>query len=195
MRHGHGSKKDEIDIDTERFFRAIDRAVLEHHSRSSGLPLLLAALPEYHNLFHKVSHNPFLLPDGIDIQPDAVSVDALRDRAWKAVEPHYLERLARLVDEFGKAKPKGLAEDELTKVAEAAAAGRIARLLIDADRHIPGRIDTSTGKTEFDQLAHPEMDDVLDDLGELVLKKGGGIVIVPAERMPTRTGVAAIYRF
>jgi hypothetical protein len=29
----------------------------------------------------------------------------------------------------------------------------------------------------------------------LVLQKGGQIVIVPAERMPTRTGIAAIYRF
>jgi hypothetical protein len=36
---------------------------------------------------------------------------------------------------------------------------------------------------------------VLDDLGELVVNKGGEIVIVPAERMPTRTGIAAIYRF
>jgi hypothetical protein len=39
------------------------------------------------------------------------------------------------------------------------------------------------------------VDDLLDDLGELALKKGGQIVIVPSERMPTRNGVAAIYRF
>lgn len=195
MRHGHGARKDEVDIDTERFFRAVDRGVLEHHSRPSGLPLLLAALPEYHNLFHKVSHNPFLLSEGIDVHPDAVPVDTLRDRVWKAVEPHYHARLAGFVDEFGKAKPKGLADDELRKVAEAAVAGRVATLLIDANRHIPGRIDMATGTTEFDDLAHPDVDDILDDLGELVLKKGGQIVIVPAEKMPTQTGVAAIYRF
>jgi hypothetical protein len=44
-------------------------------------------------------------------------------------------------------------------------------------------------------LAHPEVDDLLDDLGELALKKGGQVVIVPQERMPTKTGIAAIYRF
>jgi hypothetical protein len=60
MRHGHGSKKDEVDIDAERFFRSVDRAILEHHSRPSGLPLILAALPEYHTLFRQVSQNPFL---------------------------------------------------------------------------------------------------------------------------------------
>lgn len=44
-------------------------------------------------------------------------------------------------------------------------------------------------------LNNPETDDVLDDLSEYVLKTGGEVVIVPAERMPTRTGAAAIYRF
>lgn len=36
MHHGHGAKKDEVDLDAERFFRAVDRAVLEHHSKSSA---------------------------------------------------------------------------------------------------------------------------------------------------------------
>jgi hypothetical protein len=30
--------------------------VFEHHSRRSGLPLILAALPEHHHLFRRVSH-------------------------------------------------------------------------------------------------------------------------------------------
>jgi hypothetical protein len=195
MRHGHGSKKDEVDIDTERFFRAVDRAVLEHHSRPARLPLILAALPEHHNLFHQVSQNPFLVSKGIDVHPDALSGDALRDRAWQVVEPQYLARLAGLVDEFGRAKPKELGSGDLAHIAEAAVAGRIAKLLIEADRHVPGRIDSASGRIEPGDLTHPEVDDVLDDLGELVLKKGGQIAIVPAERMPTRTGIAAIYRF
>jgi Bacterial archaeo-eukaryotic release factor family 3 len=44
MHHGQGAKKDHGDLDTERFFRAVDLAVMEHHSLPSGLPLLLAAL-------------------------------------------------------------------------------------------------------------------------------------------------------
>ncbi|MGH7793778.1 MAG: hypothetical protein ACREQ2_02590 [Candidatus Binatia bacterium] len=195
IRHGYGSKRDEVDIDAERFFRAVDRAVLEHQSRPSGLPLILAALPEYHNLFRHVSQNPFLLADGIDIHPDALPAEALRERAWQVVEPQYLARLAGLLEEFGKAKSKGLGSDELAPIAEAAVIGRVATLLIEADRHIAGRIDEASGRLEYADLAHPEIDDLLDDLGELVMKKGGQIVIVPAERMPARTGIAAIYRF
>ncbi|HYE37402.1 hypothetical protein [Methylocaldum sp.] len=195
MHHGQGAKKDEVDLDAERFFRAVDRAVLEHHSRPSGLPLLLAALPEHHHLFRQVSHNPFLLAEGIDIHPDAVSADALRERAWRTVEPYYLARLTELVETFGAAKAKGLGADDPAQVAGAAVAGRVATLLIDADCEVPGRIDPATGRVEFGNLAHPEVDDLLDDLAEWVLKTGGQVVVVPAERMPTETGVAAIYRY
>lgn len=195
MRHGHGGRKDEVEKDAERFFRAVDRAILEHHSRTSGLPLLLAALPEHHALFHQVSHNPFLMAEGIEIHPDALPPDALRERAWRAVEPRYLARLAALVEEFGAAQSRGLGSDDLAETAVVAVTGRIATLLVEADRQIPGRIDAATGEIEFADLADPEVDDLLDDLGEWVLKMGGQVVIVPKERMPTLTGIAAIYRF
>jgi hypothetical protein len=195
IRHGYGSKQDEVDIDSERFFRAVDRAVLEHHSRPSGRPLILATLSEYHTLFGQVSQNPFLMANGIDIHPDALPPNALRERAWGIVEPQYLARLAGLVEEFGRAKSKGLGSDELALVAEAAVAGRAATLLIDADRHVAGRIDEVSGRIEYGDLAHPEIDDLLDDLGELVLRKGGQLVIVPTERMPTKTGIARFTDF
>jgi hypothetical protein len=195
MRHGHGGKESEADIDEEHFFRVVDREILERHSRPSGLPLILATLPEHRHLFHQVSRNPFLMDEGIDIHPDALPIDELRLRAWQVVEPRYLERLAALVEEFGGARSKDLGHEDPAHIAKAVVAGRVATLLIEADREIPGRIDAMTGDIEFGDLAHPDVDDMLDDLGELALKMGGQVVIVPTERMPTETGIAAIYRY
>jgi hypothetical protein len=195
MRHSHGGKKDETAIDADRFFRAVDQAILQHHSRPSNLPLLLAALPEHHGLFRQISHNPFLSSEGIKIHPDALPIEGLRERAWQIFEPQYQARLAELADEFASAKSKGLGLDDLPKIADAAVAGRIATLLLEADREIAGRMDEATGRIQFDELSHPELDDLLDDLGELVLTKGGRVVVVPSERMPTKTGAAATCRF
>jgi hypothetical protein len=196
MHHGHGGKESEVDIDVERFFRPVDRGILEHHSRPSGLPLILAALPEHHHVFHEVSHNPFLIEESIDIHPDALSsIDELCKRAWPLIEPRYLARLAAMVEQFGNARSKGLGDDELAQVAKAVVGGRVASLLIEARREVPGRINAATGDIEFGDLAHPEVDDVLDDLGALALKMGGQVVIVPTEQMPTDTGIAAIYRY
>jgi hypothetical protein len=44
-------------------------------------------------------------------------------------------------------------------------------------------------------LANPEVDDVLDDLAAFVARQGGEVVVVPPERLPTETGLAAVYRF
>jgi hypothetical protein len=101
----------------------------------------------------------------------------LRERAWRVLEPHYLARLAGLVEMYGVARSRELGTDDLEDAAAGAAGGRVATLLLEAER------------------TDPEVDDRLDDVGELALKNGGQVVIVPAARMPTRTGVAAIYRY
>ena len=53
----------------------------------------------------------------------------------------------------------------------ASAAGRIATLLVEADRELP------------------------TDLDERVLRLGGEVIVVPAARMPTHSGIAATFRF
>ena len=83
----------------------------------------------------------------------------------------------------------------LPDIAAAAIAGRVATILIEADRAVPGRIEEDSGGVAFGSLDRPHMDDVLDDLGELVLRMGGEVVVVPVDRMPVDTGAAAIYRF
>jgi hypothetical protein len=194
MRHSLGGKKDEVDLDAERFFRATDLAVLERHSRPSGLPLILAALPEHHHLFHEVSRNPFLVADGIKVNPDAVPIEELRALAWQVVEPQYQARLATLAEEFERARSQQLGSDDLTKVAEAAASGRVATLLIEADRQLAGRFDGATGRIELADPSPPQGDDLLDDLGQRVESMGGRVLVIPPERMPAQTGLAATYR-
>lgn len=194
-RHGTDVRQDAIERDTKQFFRAVDEAVLEGYSRPSGMPLLLASLPEHHHMFREISRNPFLLPEALDVDPASVSADELRERAWKLVLPRYLERLDGFIDQYGASKSDGRSSADLAEVGKAAAAGRIATLLIDADRVIPGRLDSETGSIEYARLEDPGVDDVLDDLGERTLATGGEVVIVPPERMPTDTGLAAIYRF
>jgi stalled ribosome rescue protein Dom34 len=143
-------------------------------------------------MFQQVSHNPFLMAEGIDIHPDALSLDELRQRAWLVFEPHYLAKLAALSDAFGHAQSKNLGQGNLAEVAVAVATGRVATLLIEADREILGRLDTATGEIEQDELA---TNDLLNDLGLLARQMGGEVVIIPPEQMPTQTGIAAIYRY
>ncbi|GFE82693.1 hypothetical protein GCM10011487_46930 [Steroidobacter agaridevorans] len=193
--HGVGQKKEEVDRDRDRFFRAVDRGVMENHSKPTGLPLMLVALKEYHTPFRNLSRNPHLLSMGVDVDPGAIGLDELRALTWEQMEPLYLERLALLVREFEIARTRQLGFDDLSEVAAATAAGRVANLLVEADRQIPGRVDLEFGRIEQGVLHDPEVGDVLSDLAGAVLRMKGQVVIVPKERMPTDTGVAATCRF
>lgn len=51
--------------------------------------------------------------------------DPLRERVWQVVQPHYLRRLAGLVESFSTAAANGRAVDGLHAIAEAAVAGRM----------------------------------------------------------------------
>ena len=56
-------------------------------------------------------------------------------------------------------------------------------------------IINDAGSIEKGDLTNPEVDDLLDDLGELVTKMGGKVMIIPHEKMPTKTGVAGLFRY
>jgi hypothetical protein len=195
VHYGTRSKSDLADADRERFFRAVDRAILELHSRPSGLPLMLAALPEYHAHFRAVSHNPFLLAQSIQGNPDAMSLDQLRALAWEQIEPLYLQRLEKLLGEYQAARTRQLASDDVAEVTAAALAGRVRTLLVEADREMPGSIDETHARVEPGDSSDPETGDVLNDLVETVARMKGEAIVVPAARMPTSTGIAAIFRY
>jgi hypothetical protein len=195
MHHGHGGRKDQVDIDEIRYYRVIDRAIIKHHSNPSRLPLMMAALAEHQGNFHKISNNPFLLQEGVKINPDVLSIEELRKRAWEAFEPQYTRKITALAEDFRTAKAKGLGFEELAEIAAAAKDGRVATLLIEADRQIAGRINQDTGEIREGDLSHPETDDLLDDLGELVVAMGGTVFVVRSEQMPSETGAAATCRF
>jgi hypothetical protein len=194
MHHGHGGRKDQVDLDAERYFRIVDRAVLEHLSRPAGLPLLLAALPEHHALFRKVSHNPFLMEAGLTVNPEGLELADFQQRVWDLVEPIHQERQQAMAAAFSRALSAGLASDDIGQVAEAAASGRVARILLESGRLIPGRLDEATGVIETAAPDDPDVDDLLDDLGQLVEKMGGEVWVMPARFMPGTLGLAATYR-
>ncbi len=183
-----------VDADTEQFFRAVDRAVAEQFSRPSRLPLILAALPGHQATFRKLSHNAYLMPHGIDVHPDAIPLNGLRERAWQVVEPKYLERLAGMVDMYHAARARWLANDDIAQVARSAVSGRVSTLLVEADRRVNGRMDHASGAVGF-AVEGVADEDLLDDIAEKVIANGGQVVVVPHARMPSETGLAAIYRF
>lgn len=195
MFHGHGDKNAEIDKDTVKFFNYVDKFVYENFSKNSTLPLILYALTEHHGEFRKLSKNPNLLKEGIKHSDNSIDLRKLNKLAWEVMEPIYFKRHQDWIDRYRKLKVNSLGENHLEKIIKAACENRIEAVLIEADRVIPGKVDYE--KCEFipGDIEMPGYDDVLEEIAELVYKGGGEVIILPKDKMPSRNGLAAIFRY
>lgn len=193
--YGQGSIKDETQIDTRRFFLVIDREVIDRVSNPSGLPLIPMGVEENLAEFRGLTSNRFATNEGVSGDWTNWSLPEIREKTWKLFEKFYLARLARISEDFGTASSRGQGTGDLGEAATSAIAGRVGTLLIDADRTMPGALDFTTGEMRPAAAGDANSGDMLDDLAELALKNGGVVTVVPGDRMPTRTGLAAIYRY
>jgi len=197
---GVGSRHDDVDADTEIFLRHVDAAVLEQGSRPTGLPLVLVAGPRVAATFRGLSRNDLLLDDHVPRDPHLMTPADLATVVAPVFAAAAASRVAREIRGFRQARDRALAAGDLSDIGRAAVAGRVATLLIEADRFECGRFDRTTGAVEFTGIppgpaAVLETGDVFGAVAETVLAHGGTIVSLPRIEMPTESGVAATFRY
>ena len=195
MYHGHGDVKQEIDKDTEKYFRYVDAYIFENYSKTTKLPLILVSLPEYHSEFMKWSNNLYLREEGIGKSIESMDIEEIHEKAKKIIEAINMEKIQKLNEAYAKAEVALLGSSDLGQVAKAAFESRVETILIEEDRIVPGKIDDTTGEVLSGKIDRPDYGDVLDDLAELVLLGGGTVFILTKVEMPVTTGIAAIYRY
>jgi len=209
---GTGSKRDDVDADTEIFLRHVDETVRHRLSQRSELPLVLVAQVRLAATFRGLAKNPLLLEEHVPLDPHLMTADDLAAAVRPLVTAARRRQAVRAVAAFRQARDRGLAQTDLADVARAAVAGQVATLLIEADRFEAGRLDRQTGAIAFGfadgspGAAMPDRsrtgdlpalvaEDLFGGLAETVLLHGGGILALARNEMPTESGVAAIYRY
>ncbi len=190
------TRRDENEAEVERFFRIVDKAVLEHVSHQSGLPLMLVCLAEHQGVFRKVSRNPHLLEHGVSMDPGALSVPQLSQKAWGLMQPIAAKRVQDMVARYQNELGSGRSSDSLDAILPEVLQDRVEVLLVDADQRIAGQVCRDTQTIRYlPDFSTAGAEDVLDDVAEMVLRRGGQVMVVPSQYMPSSTGVAAIYRY
>jgi Bacterial archaeo-eukaryotic release factor family 3 len=179
----------EREVDLLQFHRIVGRAL--EALPNPQIPIVLAADITTQGEFRKIVQLPSLLREGVLCNPDPISPDTLHARAWPIVEAEGAAARKAVINAFEHARNRGKGLDLLDDVVQAALAGRIRRLLLEASRRVPGRIDQTTGRC----VPSDEPDaDVLDALCAIVLARGGEVIVAEVGEMPTDTGVAAELR-
>ncbi|MFU8802227.1 MAG: hypothetical protein ACNA8W_00320 [Bradymonadaceae bacterium] len=202
---GSGGGKDRQNAYLKEFFHKIDQGVTEYLRDQNG-PLILAAVDYHHPMYQEVNSLENLVEEGIHGNVQYWNAKELHEKAWpiaRKVADRKLEEALRL---WERSYGQGGTEGDLSNLGRLIIEGRIHLLFIDKDRRVWGGYDLETGAvrvgtgeqeragaiTDGDPSA--EALDILDEFAEQVIIHGGEALLVPSEKMPTRTGVAAILR-
>lgn len=193
--HGNGREETARDEELNQFLRAIDRALWEV-LRDETAPLVVASTPKVAAAYQSISRYPHLLHEHVAGSFAHASLGELHARAWPLVQRHAETRLADASQRYGNMIPRERALDDLATIARYAVQGRVRDLLVDREARLWGRMDRATGAIDLHGAqvdAHD--DDVIDDVAEAVILRGGDVLTLPRKDMPSKSPVAATLRW
>ena len=193
--HGRGPGREIRKAELLRYFRAIDRG-LRDYLRDDDVPLLLAAVKYCHPIYREANTYSGLHPEGLVGNFERANPETIHAGAWPIVSRIFESKIETWIARFGERIGTGLASDRMEEIATAAVTGRVRCLLVVEGSPVWGVLDRTTGQiTRSDGREASEDADLLDDIGEEALKRGADVFVVPREKMPTASQIAAVYRF
>lgn len=195
--HGHGIGSNDSEPELKRFFKEVDRGLRELLKDEIG-PVVLAAVEEYHPLYRSASGLENLAEEGIRASVVEWSPDRLHEEAWPIAKRTALEQVERALELWESSYGRGKGEPDVANLGRLAVAGRVRLLLTERNRRVWGTFERDTGAVEILQEGGDDPGEhaveLLDELAETVILRGGRALVLSAERMPTETGVAGVLR-
>lgn len=174
--HGQGGASEERKVDLERLYHRVARA-LEETIGSEILPLVLMTESRHHaGLRDALQREVGLLPEGVEGNPDHLSVSELHQRSRPVVlqaQPSAREELDRAREEEGQLV------SQISELLQYATMGRIRQLWVPEHGHLEGRLDPDTASV----AASPFEDDLIDDLVVHVIRTGGEVFVLEGEEL------------
>ncbi|MBN2247058.1 MAG: hypothetical protein JW733_00010 [Coriobacteriia bacterium] len=189
----HGTGETDSKDELVRFFREIDRGLHEHLG-SDHAPLVLAGVDYLIPLYHEVSTCPSLLTEAVTGNPDALGDQALRDRSWAIAAEAFGRSGETTLETIAEAWASPQVTTGPQPIREAAAAGRIASLLISEAAGWWSDDETGSGIVQYDD--YPDADeDLLQTAALDTLTNGGEVLFFGADRMPHEARTVALLRY
>jgi len=189
---GQGAGEDDERQDLERYFRVVDRS-LRRLLAGETAPVLLATVVKHQSLYRSVSRLPNLAEASLTGNFDTATAEQIYATALPVILPELKALEDQVLALHERLAGAGRATDNLDEMGRAVVAGRIQHLLLEENARVAGKLDPQSGAVSFGEDGGPS--DVLDDLAEQTLLRGGETIVLPAARMPQKRPAIAALRW
>ena len=193
--HGMGSGQPDEKTHIAMYFREVDKTIREEVLHTEHAPLLLAGVEYLIPIYKEVTAYHPIWPEPITGNHEHDSYDTLYAMAKEKMAPYFMEHAKKAVEEYGNNSATGLTSPIPDDVIKAAYEGRIARLFVERDAHIWGRVSEDGLELEIHPERMEEDSCLVNKAAIKTLLTGGEVITLEKEQMPAESPVAALMRY
>lgn len=194
--HGQGPGDEEQKVRIERYLNLVDHGLKEIF-REQQAPLILAGVDYLLPIYRQVSGYTNIMSKGITGSPEHLRPEALQEQAWPIVEPYFRQETEKIVAQYQQLAGTDKAADNVEEVVAAAFYGRVDSLVLAVNVEVWGSFNRDTGKVvQYQEGQNREGHFPLLDFAAIqTLQNGGTVYALPQDEMPTKSPVAAVFRY
>lgn len=198
--HGVGSGRDARPELLRQYAQLVD-ARLNTFLRGEKDPVILGAAGQINSVFRQECTLENLFSEGLQESLSRISKAEIRARTQPIIEGYAAQKVDEIRALWEREYGMGQGEIDLQQIARRTLMSQVRYLFIERGRRIWGTLNRNSGSVI---VAHDSADapptapnghpDVLDELAEFVISRGGQVFVLTPEKMPSDTGAAAILR-
>ena len=189
--HGSGAQDEDRKERLIRFFHKVDDAVLQFLHSDLESPLVVAGTaPSVARYQHTTRHH-HVIAAAVG-SPEELTTSELHQRVEEVIEPVLAKRDDVLVERLAERVGTGLASTDLVELIGASAQGRVSDLLVASTTPSWGR---PTHPADLLEEWEPGATDFVNDIISEAWRHSARMHLVPPERLPAGSPLAALYRY
>lgn len=184
-----------LDDRHRRFFQQVDSA-LTFYDDQEFLPLVVGGVDRQVSFFQEVTQYPQSITGVLSGNYDKASLPELTPHVWSAIQPFREIQRQEALQELEDGVNAQRVVSTIGEVWRLANEGRGKLLLVEKNYHIPAILTEDGNFQLVDEPSGTDvMDDAVDEIIEVVLAKGGKVVMVDDGSLSAYQQIALILRY
>lgn len=193
--HGTGEGRPDKKENLAMYFDEVDETLAATVLNQETAPLLLAGVDYLIPIYRSVAKYKPIWDEAITGNVENEDMDTLYRLAREKMEPHFDERHRKALEMYHNHSVTPMTSSVPADVIPAAHYARVWHLFVTKDEHIWGRFDEMDNKLVIHEEQEEGDECLIDKAVIRTILNGGEVHILPQERMPAKSKIAALMRY
>ncbi|HYG20604.1 MAG TPA: hypothetical protein VD816_16810 [Ohtaekwangia sp.] len=193
--HGIGGGKPDDKENIAMYLDEVDETLWKEVLSTQKVPLLLAGVEYLLPIYRQVTNYNFVWDEVLTGNHERDDINSLHQQALEKMKPYLEDRVKKALADYGNHSASERTSSVPDDVIPASYYSRVAQLFAVRDEHIWGKFNEQDNELVIHETQQDGDECLLDKAVIQTLLHGGEVFIVPKEKMPADSKLAALMRY